>query len=107
MFVTLIITFHFILGSFLVLALFGFVALRPTKGDLEFLKIITDTLKVIFEYDFYIIISGLSFIAVKDVGQAIVAKAQAKAQGPADTIIQDEATNNIETANINPNTNQA
>jgi len=73
-FITLVAMLHFIVGSFLILGLFTFVAIRPTKGDIEFLKIMNDVLKVILEYDFLIIVGGLGFITAENLGKILVKK---------------------------------
>jgi len=73
-FITLVAMLHFIVGSFLILGLFTFVAIRPTKGDIEFLKIMNDVLKVILEYDFLIIVGGLGYITAENLGKILVKK---------------------------------
>lgn len=73
-FIILVAMLHFIIGSFLILGLFTFVAIRPTKGDLEFLKIMNEVLKAILEYDFFIIIGGLGFVTVENLGKILVRK---------------------------------
>lgn len=73
-FITLVAMFHFIIGSFLILGLFTFVAISPTKGDIEFLKIMNDILKVILEYDLLIIMGGLGFITAENLGRILTKK---------------------------------
>jgi len=73
-FITLVAMLHFIIGSFLILGLFTFVAIHPTKGDIEFLKIMNDILKVILEYDFLIIVAGLGMITSENLGKILVKK---------------------------------
>lgn len=91
-FVTMLVVCHFVVGSFLVLILFSLVSVRPTRGDIEFLKIMTDTLKIIFQYDFYIILSGLGFMGAKDFGQAMIEKAKAAATAAGDIVVQSAGT---------------
>lgn len=87
-FVTLIIAAHFILASFVILIIFTLLVFRTTKGNLEFLKPIIDVFKTILEYDFKIILGGLGFIGVADLGQAMVQRELAKSTNVASTITQ-------------------
>lgn len=76
-FVTIIIAAHFIIASFTVLIMLAFLLFYPrTVANIETFKVILHTLETILEYDFYIILSGFGFIAVENVGQAVVEKAK-------------------------------
>lgn len=77
-FITLIIAFHFILASFFILFLFGFLIFRDAKGSLELVKLVSANLEGILEYDFYIIISGLGFITAEGFTTVLVERAKAK-----------------------------
>lgn len=90
-FITLIITLHFLFGSFLFLGLFWFLIFHQPKGNIDFIKLLIDTLKVIFEYDFYIILAGFGFISITSFGNMMVEKAKALASTAPSTI------SNIET----------
>lgn len=74
--VTLIISIHFIVASFVILFIAFFVIFYTTKGkvDIALLGMLQDVL----EYDFYIILSGLGFITAENVSQIIIEKAKAK-----------------------------
>lgn len=74
--VTLIISLHFIIASFVILFIAFYVIFYTTKG-----KVDTDLLgmlKEVLEYDFYIILSGLGFITVDGLGKTLMARARAK-----------------------------
>ncbi len=71
-FVTLLISAHFILASFVVLFFAFYVIIWAPKGktDVELLS----TLKLVLQYDFYIILSGLGFITSSDLVRVIISK---------------------------------
>lgn len=71
-FVTLLIAAHFIFASFVVLFFAFYVILWAPKGktDVDLLN----TLKVVLQYDFYIILSGLGFITSSDLVRVMVSK---------------------------------
>lgn len=77
--VTLLVTVHFLLASFIVLFLATYMVFYLPKGKLD--PLVLDLLKEILEYDFYIIVSGLGFIAAENVATMFVERAKAKAQG--------------------------
>ena len=56
--VTLIISLHFILASFSILFIAFYVIFYTTKGKVD--KDLLEMLKDVLEYDFYIILSGIS-----------------------------------------------
>lgn len=74
--VTLIVSAHFILASFIILFIANYVIFYVPKGkvDLDLL----DLLKEILKYDFYIIVSGLAFITVDGATSAFVEWAKTK-----------------------------
>lgn len=76
-FITLIISFHFIVASFFILFLLGFLPFIVTKGNLEMIKIVGATLERILEYDFYIILVGLGLITTEQLGVILVERAKA------------------------------
>ena len=74
--VTLIISFHFIVSSFAILFVAFYVIFKMPKGQVN-----TDLLSLlekILEYDFYIILSGLGFIAADNLGQIMLERAKQK-----------------------------
>lgn len=85
-FVTLVMAGHFILTSFAVSIFTFFMIVYTPKGSVN--KELVDLLKSIMEQDFWIIVSGFGFMGASEFGQAMVQRAVAKAQGPADIIAQ-------------------
>jgi hypothetical protein len=77
--VTLIISLHFIVASFVILFIAFYVIFYTTKG-----KVDTDLLgmlKDVLEYDFYIILSGLGFITADNLAQVVLEKTKARVAG--------------------------
>lgn len=76
--VTLIISLHFIVASFVILFIAFYVIFYTTKGkvDTDLLGMLRDVL----EYDFYIILSGLGFITADNMSQMMLERAKAKAE---------------------------
>lgn len=73
-FITLIISFHFIISSFTILFISFYVIFYLPKGRLEPDLIIV--LKQVLEYDMYIILAGLGFISAENIGQVMIARAK-------------------------------
>lgn len=73
-FITLIISFHFIFASFVVLFFAFYVIIYMPKGktDIDLLA----TLKMVLEYDFYIILAGLGFITGDSLAGILLEKAK-------------------------------
>lgn len=73
-FVTLIVTFHFILASFLILFLITYLIFYSPKGmvDINLLGILKD----ILEYDFYIMLGGLGFITLQGMTSVMIERAK-------------------------------
>lgn len=71
-FVTLLITLHFIVSSFVILFFAFYVIVWMPKGkvDVELLN----SLKEVLRYDFYIILSGLGFVTSSDLVRVIISK---------------------------------
>lgn len=69
-FVTLIVSFHFILTSFAATFFVFYVKIMTTKGstDTDLLNSLNDILK----YDFYIILAGLGFITGSDLVRVMI-----------------------------------
>ncbi len=59
-FVTLLISAHFILASFVVLFFAFYVIIWSPRGKTD--KDLLDVLKLVLEYDFFIILAGLGFV---------------------------------------------
>ena len=70
--ITLLVSLHFILASFVILFLVCYVVMYLPKGKVE--PVLLDSLGKVLEYDFYIILSGLGFITSEGVVQMIVSK---------------------------------
>ena len=70
--ITLLVSLHFILASFVILFLVCYVVMYLPKGRVE--KTLLDSLGKVLEYDFYIILSGLGFITSEGVVKMIVSK---------------------------------
>jgi len=68
--ITLLVAMHFITASFAILFFAFYSILWTQKGtvNLELLG----TLKIILQYDFYVILSGLGFITSTDVLKLII-----------------------------------
>lgn len=75
--VTLIISAHFILASFLILFISLYVIFYIPKGAVDEKLIVL--LKEVLEYDFYIILSGLGFITTENLAQILIEKYKALA----------------------------
>lgn len=73
-FITIILAAHFVITSFLVSFFVFYLILFTPKGNVN--KDLLETLKVIFEYDFYIILAGLGFITADNLGQMMLEKAK-------------------------------
>lgn len=80
--VTLIISLHFILASFSILFIAFYVIFYTTKGKVD--KDLLEMLKDVLEYDFYIILSGLGFVTVDNIGQIIIERIKINALGKQD-----------------------
>jgi len=70
--ITLIISLHFILASFVILFLVCYVIMYLPKGKVE--KDLLVALGKVLEYDFYIILSGLGFITSEGVVKMFITK---------------------------------
>ena len=70
--ITLLVSLHFIMASFVILFLVCYVVMYLPKGKVE--KDLLDSLGKVLEYDFYIILSGLGFITSEGVVKMIVSK---------------------------------
>jgi hypothetical protein len=70
--ITLIISLHFILASFVILFLVCYVIMYLPKGKVE--KDLLVALGNVLEYDFYIILSGLGFVTSEGLVKMIVSK---------------------------------
>lgn len=75
--VTLIISLHFIVASFVILFIAFYVIFYTTKGKVD--NDLLGMLRDVLEYDFYIILSGLGFITADNMGQMMLERAKAKA----------------------------
>ena len=78
-FITLVIALHFVITSFLVSFFVFYLIIYTPKGTVN--KDLIDTLMAIFEYDFYIIVSGLGFVTIDNMGAIMVERAKAKLGG--------------------------
>lgn len=76
--ITLIISLHFILASFLILFIAFYVIFYTPKGKVD--KDLIDLLREVLGYDDYIILAGLGFVTVDGLGKILVEKERAKAQ---------------------------
>ena len=70
--ITLLVSFHFILASFVILFLVCYVVMYLPKGRVE--PTLLDSLGKVLEYDFYIILSGLGFITSEGVVKMFISK---------------------------------
>lgn len=96
--VTLIISLHFIVASFVILFIAFYVIFYTTKGkvDPELLGMLKDVL----EYDFYIILSGLGFITADNMAQMLLEKAKAKVAGNIQVGAPNADTIKVDTMNV-------
>jgi len=70
--ITLIISAHFVLASFVILFLVLYVIMYLPKGKVE--PELLAALKQVLEYDFYIILAGFGFITSEGVVSIIINK---------------------------------
>ncbi len=75
--ITLIISLHFIVASFVVLFFSFYLIVSTPKGTVNIDLI--NLLKNVLEYDFYIILSGLGFITADNMGQMLIERAKVTA----------------------------
>lgn len=75
--ITLIMALHFIIASFVILIIAFFVIFYLPKGKIE--QSLIDLLKIVLEYDFYIIIGGLGFVTTENLGKMLLEKAKSAA----------------------------
>ena len=80
--VTLLTALHFFLASFTILFIAFYVIFYTTKGKVD--KDLLEMLKDVLEYDFYIILSGLGFVTVDNIGQSIIERTKINALGKQD-----------------------
>lgn len=76
--ITLIISAHFIIASFVILFIAFYVIFYLPRGRVEISLL--EMLKQVLEYDFYIILSGLGFITADNLGQMMIEKAKQKSE---------------------------
>lgn len=76
--ITLIISGIFILAQIAVIFIAFYVIFYTTKGKVD--KDLLDTLRAVLEYDFYIIISGLGFIAADGLASILIEKYKSKSK---------------------------
>lgn len=76
-FVTLIVSFHFIIASFFMLFLIWAIVFRETRTNIELFKSAGDILKEILLYDFGIIAIGLGFITAEQFTKMFIEKYKA------------------------------
>jgi hypothetical protein len=95
--VTLIISLHFIIACFAVLFICFYVIFYLPKGKVE--PELIGMLKQVLEYDFYIILSGLGFITVDNMGQIMLEKAKAKVAG--NVAVGSPSADTIKVQNLN------
>lgn len=74
--ITLIVSLHFIISSFVILFIASYVIFYLPKGKVE--PSLLATLKDILEYDMWIILAGLGFITAENVGSAWLERVKAK-----------------------------
>lgn len=92
-FITLLISFHFILASFVVLFFAFYVILWAPRGKVDISLI--DTLKIVLQYDFYIILSGLGFITSSDLVKMVVSRGFNPSSIITNTTSEGDITTNI------------
>jgi O-antigen/teichoic acid export membrane protein len=95
--VTLIIALHFIVACFAVLFICFYVIFYLPKGRVE--PELVGMLKQVLEYDFYIILSGLGFITIDNMGQIMLEKAKAKVAG--NVAVGSPSADTIKVQNLN------
>lgn len=101
-FITLVIAAHFIFASFVILFFAFYVILWAPKGKVD--VDLLNTLKLVLQYDFYIILSGLGFVTSSDLVRVIISKGF----NPMPNIQNSTETGGIstETSNIETTTKQ-
>lgn len=80
-FITLIVSFHFIVASFFILFLMWYLLYHDTNTSIELFKSSVGVLKDILLYDFGIITIGLGFITAEQFTRMMVEKFKAMAPG--------------------------
>jgi hypothetical protein len=76
-FVTLIVTFIYIVTNIVTLVIAIYAVLHPAKGRVE--PVLFDVLKQLIEWDAWIILGGLCFVTLTSMGNAFVEKAKVAA----------------------------
>lgn len=72
--ITLIMALHFIVASFTILVIVVLMMFYLPKGKAD--PELINLLKVVLEYDFYIILGGLGFVTTENLGNMLVQKAK-------------------------------
>lgn len=103
--VTLIISLHFIVASFVILFIAFYVIFYTTRGKVD--PDLLGMLKDVLEYDFYIILSGLGFITADNLGQMMLERAKAKVAGNIAVGAPSADTINVETIKVDQKIQQA
>lgn len=100
--VTLVISAHFIIASFVILFFAFYVIIVEPRGVVK--PEILQLLQNVMEYDFYIILAGLGFITGENLGSILLEKAKVVAAG---SILTPQPTvnkvDNSDTVNIEAN----
>lgn len=96
--ITLIISAHFILASFVVLYIASYVIFFLPKGKVD--PLLLNLLGDVLEKDFYIILSGLGFITGENLAQILVEKMKVKAAANIQTGTPTADTINVDTVNV-------
>ena len=102
--ITLLISLHFILASFVILYLVCYVIMFLPKGKVE--PVLLDALGKVLEYDFYIILSGLGFITSEGIVKMFVSKNTPPPPSMYDPYNQNQYTQPVDPSIIPPGENE-
>lgn len=98
-FIVLIVSANFIFASFLILFICFYVIFYTTRGKVD--KDLLSALKDILYYDVLIITGGLGLVGIENLGQALVERAKAFANG-----LPTVQADNVENVNVDSQTNE-
>lgn len=96
--VTLIVTAHFILASFVILFVATYIIFYLPKGKVD--PVIMQMLLEVLRMDFYIILSGLGFVTVEQFGQMMLERTKLTTNANILTGSPTADTIKVETVNV-------
>jgi hypothetical protein len=95
--ITLLMSLHFVISSFVILFIAFFVIFYLPKGKVD--ENLIGLLKIVLEYDFYIILGGLGFITTENMGS--IMNERAKTIANANVAVGSPTADNINVDTVN------